>query len=48
MIMMYIISNISPLGVMFSNLRNNSMELEKEKRIEENIPGSSCPNGILH
>jgi len=41
------ISDISPLGVMFSNLKNNTMELEKGKRIKKDSPGSSCPKRYL-
>lgn len=36
-------SNISPLGVPFNSLRNNSKDLEKLERIEKGIPGSPCP-----
>ena len=41
------LSNISPLGVPFNNLRNNSKDLEKEKKIAEGKPGSSCPRRFL-
>ena len=41
------LSNISPLGVPFNNLRNNSKDLEKEKKIVEGKPGSSCPRRFL-
>ncbi len=41
------LSNISPLGVPFNNLRNNSKDLEKEKKIIEGKPGSSCPRRFL-
>ena len=41
------LSNVSPLGVPFNNLRNSSKELEKEKKITEGKPGSSCPRRFL-
>lgn len=41
------ISEVSPLGVPFNNLRNSESELEKERRIEKNRPGSPCPKGYL-
>ena len=37
------LSNISPLGVPFNNLRSNTKDLEKEMFIEKGRPGSSCP-----
>ncbi|MCV6629496.1 MAG: hypothetical protein OIF50_06520 [Flavobacteriaceae bacterium] len=37
------LSNISPLGVPFNNLKNNSKDLEKQQNIDKNRPGSSCP-----
>jgi hypothetical protein len=37
------LSNVSPLGVPFNNLRGNSKDLEKERLIEKGRPGSSCP-----
>ncbi|MEN7548267.1 hypothetical protein AAG747_10140 [Rapidithrix thailandica] len=41
------LSNISPLGVPFNNLRNNSKDQEKERLIEKERPGSSCPKKYL-
>ena len=41
------LSNVSPLGVPFNNLRNASKEVEKFQKIEENKPGSPCPRGFL-
>ena len=41
------LSNVSPLGVPFNNLRNSSKEIEKFQKIEENKPGSPCPRGFL-
>ncbi|UTW61707.1 hypothetical protein KFE98_17085 [bacterium SCSIO 12741] len=37
------LSHISPLGVPFNNLRGNTKDLEKKKRILKHKPGSSCP-----
>ncbi len=36
------VSNISPLGVPFNSLRNNTMDIEKQKRIELAKPGATC------
>jgi len=41
------LSNISPLGVPFNNLRGNTKDDEKLKNIEKNRPGSSCPKKYL-
>ncbi|KAA1242728.1 hypothetical protein [Aquimarina sp. RZ0] len=37
------LSNISPLGVPFNNLRNNTKDIEKFNLISKGRPGSSCP-----
>ena len=37
------LSNISPLGVPFNNLRGNTKDLEKDSWIEIGKPGSPCP-----
>jgi len=37
------LSNISPLGVPFNNLRNNTKDLERDVLISRGRPGSSCP-----
>lgn len=37
------LSDVSPLGVPFNNLRGNSRDLEKEELITKGRPGSSCP-----
>jgi hypothetical protein len=37
------LSNISPLGVPFNNLRGNTKDAEKNAKIEANRPGSACP-----
>ena len=36
------LSHISPLGIPFNNLRNNSKDLEKEENIQRGKPGSPC------
>ena len=41
------LSDISPLGVKFNNLRNNSKDVEKENLIEAGNPGSNCPKRFL-
>lgn len=38
-----VLSNISPLGVPFHNLKGNSKDLEKEAYIQNNTPGNPCP-----
>lgn len=40
-------SDVSPLNTLFSNLRSSTSENAKQKRIEENNPGSTCPKGYL-
>ena len=37
------LSNISPLGVPFNNLKGNTKDLEKNVLISKERPGSSCP-----
>lgn len=41
------LSEVSPLGVPFNNLRNNSKDLEKIERVELGKPGSPCPKKYL-
>lgn len=41
------LSEVSPLGVPFNNLRDNSKDLEKLRRVESGKPGSSCPKKFL-
>jgi len=36
------VSNISPLGVPFNNVRGNTKDIEKEEYIEQNTPGNPC------
>jgi hypothetical protein len=36
------LSNVSPIGVPFNNVRNNTKDLEKEARILAGNPGSPC------
>ncbi|NIJ45185.1 hypothetical protein FHR24_001624 [Wenyingzhuangia heitensis] len=37
------LSNISPLGIRFNNLRGNTKDLKKAENIYKNRPGSACP-----
>jgi hypothetical protein len=37
------VSNISPLGVPFNNLKGNTKDIEKEAYILEQTPGNPCP-----
>ncbi|MFG6687381.1 hypothetical protein ACGK9U_12410 [Mariniflexile sp. HNIBRBA6329] len=41
------LSDISPLGVPFNNLRNNTKDAEKENLINKGRPGSSCPKKFV-
>lgn len=41
------LSEASPLGVPFNNLRRSGSEVDAKRRIEEGKPGSPCPKGFL-
>lgn len=41
------LSDISPIGVPFNSLRGNTKDVEKERKIAEGKPGSSCPSQFL-
>lgn len=41
------LSNSSPLGVPFNNLRNTGSEKWTKERAEKGTPGSACPKGFL-
>ncbi|MBI4309523.1 MAG: hypothetical protein HY591_04245 [Candidatus Omnitrophica bacterium] len=41
------LSDVSPLGVPFNNLRDSLSDLEKDLRVMRNRPGSACPKGHL-
>jgi hypothetical protein len=41
------LSNISPLGVPFNNLRNNTKDIERDVLINKGRPGSSCPKKFV-
>jgi hypothetical protein len=41
------LSDASPLGVLFWNLRTSTSEDKRRKRIAEGQPGSSCPKGFV-
>jgi hypothetical protein len=43
----FYLSTISPLGVPFNSIRGTSNEFWKQKRIDENNAGSSCPKRLL-
>ena len=43
----YYISDVSPLGVPFNNIRDSESDLEQIRRTEKGRPGSSCPKGFL-
>jgi len=41
------LSNSSPMGIPFNNLRTAESNLAQEQRVKENHPGSRCPRGHL-
>ena len=41
------LSNVSPLGVPFNNLRNSSKDIETLQKVEDGNPGSPCPRKYL-
>jgi len=41
------VSDASPLGVRFNNLRGSSSEVWHRSRVAEGTPGSPCPKGLL-
>jgi len=41
------LSDISPLGVPFNNLRDNTKDIEKETLINKGRPGSACPKKFV-
>ncbi|MDZ7721114.1 MAG: hypothetical protein U5K72_19995 [Balneolaceae bacterium] len=41
------LSNVSPLGVPFNNVRGSGSEIHTRKLIEKGKPGSKCPKGFL-
>lgn len=43
----FYLSNISPLGVPFNSLKGVSNDFWKQKRIDDNKAGSSCPKRLL-
>ena len=42
-----VLSNISPLNVLFHSLKGNSKDIEKEQNIARGTPGSACPKKYL-
>lgn len=43
----FYLSNISPLGVPFNSIKGVTNDFWKQKRIDNNKPGSSCPKKFL-
>jgi hypothetical protein len=43
----YYVSDVSPLGVLFNNFKNSSIEQQRLQRIEQNRPGSPCTKKYL-
>jgi hypothetical protein len=43
----FYLSDISPLGVLFNTVKGMSNDIWKQKRIDENKAGSSCPKKFL-
>jgi len=43
----FYLSGLSPIGVPFNTVKNHSKELEKQRKIKEGKPGSSCPKRFL-
>ncbi|MDZ7757279.1 hypothetical protein [Rhodohalobacter sp.] len=41
------LSNVSPLGVPFNNVRGSGSEIHKKELIAKGKPGSKCPKGFL-
>jgi hypothetical protein len=41
------LSNVSPLGVPFNNVRNNTKDIEKFERVKAGNPGSPCTKQFL-
>jgi hypothetical protein len=41
------LSNVSPMGVPFNNIRNNTKDIEKMERVKAGTPGSPCTRQFL-
>jgi hypothetical protein len=41
------VSDVSPLGVPFNNLKNSVADMERDRKILKGRPGSACPKGYL-
>jgi len=41
------VSDVSPIGIQFNNLRDSESDMERDRRIEKGRPGSACPKGYL-
>ncbi len=43
----YYLSNVSPLGVLFNNLRNSGKDIEKMEKVKNDKPGFACTKKFL-
>lgn len=43
----FYLSNISPVGVMFNNVKGNTKDIEKQERINMGKPGAACTKKFL-
>ncbi len=41
------LSDSSPLGIRYWNLRTSDSEVARRERVDANVPGSACPKGFL-
>lgn len=41
------LSDVSPLGVPFNNLKDTQSDVERDRKVEAGRPGSACPKGHL-
>jgi hypothetical protein len=41
------LSDVSPLGIVFNNVRNSGSEVHTRNNAENGVPGSACPKGFL-
>ncbi len=41
------LSDVSPLGVPFNNLRDSQSDVERDRKVSSGRPGSACPKGHL-
>lgn len=43
----FYLSDISPVGVLFNNVKGNSKDIEKQERIKRGAPGAACTKKFL-